>query len=113
MGTPKDETNMLVATSGNAANDHERARIAYEGVPHPVRLTQPFYLGQFEVTYAQYREFVEATAYRTDCEQTGLGGWSKFAGNWIRRPEYVWSTPGEWPHSEGEAPGVLRPERRL
>ncbi len=40
-----------------------------------VRLTRPFELGQFEVTRGQYRQFVDATKYKSDVERGLLGGY--------------------------------------
>jgi formylglycine-generating enzyme required for sulfatase activity len=42
--------------------------------PHSVRITQAFYLGAHEVTIGQFRQFVEATGYKTTCEKGGTGG---------------------------------------
>jgi len=41
---------------------------------HRVSITQPFYLGKYEVTKAQFRKFVEETGYKTDAEKDGKGG---------------------------------------
>jgi len=42
---------------------------------HRVRITRSFLLGQFEVTVGQFRQFVQATGYRTEAEEDGTGGW--------------------------------------
>ena len=44
---------------------------------HPVVLSRPFYLAATEVTRGQFREFVQATGYKTSAEQNELGavGW--------------------------------------
>ena len=36
---------------------------------HEVRITKPFYMGQYEVTVGQFRSFITATAYKTDAEK--------------------------------------------
>ena len=36
---------------------------------HKVTITNPFYLGQYEVTVEQFRRFVEGTGYVTDAEK--------------------------------------------
>ena len=40
-----------------------------------VTLTRDFLIGRHEVTRGQFRNFVDATGYRTDCERDGQGGW--------------------------------------
>lgn len=64
---------------------------------HQVRITRAFYLGQTEVTVGQFRQFVEATSYKTDAEKDGEGGWGynetadKFEGP---DPKYSWRFTG-------------------
>jgi formylglycine-generating enzyme required for sulfatase activity/serine/threonine protein kinase len=96
MGTPHEVTSQIVASAGRMVMPHESVAIGNESAPHRVRLTKPFLLGKFEVTHGQFRRFVETTGYKTLVERNGLGGWSNFQGKWVRRPEHVWSTPGEW-----------------
>ena len=42
-----------------------------EGPQHEVEITQPFYMGQTEVTVGQFRQFVKATGYKTQAEREG------------------------------------------
>jgi formylglycine-generating enzyme required for sulfatase activity len=64
---------------------------------HRVRITRSFLLGKFEVTVGQFRQFVQATGYRTEAEKDGTGGWGydaairKCDG---RKPRYNWRNPG-------------------
>jgi formylglycine-generating enzyme required for sulfatase activity len=102
MGTPKDTIKQLVESAGALAAEHELVAVAEEGEPRRVRLTNPIYLGQFEVTRGQFRQFVNATGYQTQVERSNLGGWSNYGGKWVRRPEHVWSKPGEWQASDDE-----------
>jgi len=36
-----------------------------------VTISHPFYMGKYEITVAQFRQFVEATGYKTDAEKKG------------------------------------------
>jgi formylglycine-generating enzyme required for sulfatase activity len=64
---------------------------------HRVRLTQPYYLGTFEVTKGQFAKFVADQNYRTEAERDGEGGfgWNgtkqEFEG---RDPKYTWKSWG-------------------
>ena len=59
---------------------------------HRVRLTKPFYLGSTEVTVAQYRQFADATDYKTEAEQ-GLNHGKPYKGG---RPLSTWRKPMAW-----------------
>lgn len=64
---------------------------------HRVQITQPFYLGIYEVTRGEFRKFVEATGYRTEPERDGAGGWGYDAVSKRsvgRRPKYSWRSTG-------------------
>jgi len=67
---------------------------------HHVRITKPFYMGAHEVTVSQFREFVEATTYRTKAEHDGKEtGWNADSGKWESHPDYPndyysWKNPG-------------------
>lgn len=56
---------------------------------HRVRITKPFYMGTTEVTVAQFRQFCEATGYKTEAEQ-GLDGGVPDQG---KRPLATWRKP--------------------
>jgi sulfatase modifying factor 1 len=38
---------------------------------HAVRITRPFYIGKFEVTVGEFKQFVNATGYKTTAEISG------------------------------------------
>lgn len=46
---------------------------------HKVRITQPFYLGQYEVTLGQFLKFYDDAKYKLDIERDGQpsGGWNQ------------------------------------
>jgi formylglycine-generating enzyme required for sulfatase activity len=51
---------------------------------HRTQITKPFYLGEFEVTVAQWRRFVEATKFETDAERGApfYAGGDALPGGW-------------------------------
>jgi len=102
MGTPAEVAKQIAEYSDAGVLNHERTIIADEPAPHLVLVSRPYYLGKFEVTRSQFRQFVEASGYRTVLERNGLGGWSKFQGPWVRRAQHVWSSPGEWQPKDDE-----------
>jgi formylglycine-generating enzyme required for sulfatase activity len=86
--------------------EQERFRKLGDEAPvHKVRITRPFYLGQTEVTVAQFRRFLELSGYRPESEADGTGGYGynpaydpdksergdAFEG---RNPKYSWRNPG-------------------
>ncbi len=88
MGTPPDAENRRGA-AGNPV-------FAFERPLHWVRISQPFYMGQQEVTVKQFRTFVEAANYKTTSETNNRGGGhivdARF--NFVRKPEFTWRSPG-------------------
>lgn len=80
---------------GSPEGESERQKD--EGPAHRVRITKPFYLGACEVTVVQFREFVNATGYKTDAEKDGKGGWG-YTGDdkklFKQDPKYTWRNPG-------------------
>jgi formylglycine-generating enzyme required for sulfatase activity len=51
------------STFGMGSPDDEVGRDVSEGPQHPVTIARPFALGKFEVTFGEFRKFVEATGY--------------------------------------------------
>jgi len=61
-----------------------------------VVFAEPFRISTYEITVGQFREFVEATKYKTEGERTGQGGWlpSRSSSFGSQKPEFIWSNPG-------------------
>ena len=55
------------------------------------RITRPFALATTEVTWEQFRVFVEATGYQTEAETNGVGGKTLDGKD---DPNITWRTPG-------------------
>ena len=67
-----------------------------EGPKHRVKLTRPFYMGKYEVTVAQFRQFVQETNYKTEVESSGRGGQTLrlMTGEWQHNPDLNWKNAG-------------------
>lgn len=87
---------------------YERRRVQEledEAPVHRIRITRPFYLGQFEVTVGQFREFLETSGYIPQSVANGTGAYGynakydpaksdsgdAFEG---RDSKYSWRNPG-------------------
>lgn len=104
-GRPLEVTNLLgmkltLIPAGEfmmGSADDESEHQSDEGPIHRVRITKPFYLGVYEVTIGEFRQFVEATNYQTDAEKDGRGGWG-YTGNddrpFERGPRFTWKETG-------------------
>jgi formylglycine-generating enzyme required for sulfatase activity len=92
MGSPETADELLKDFA-----DSNKEWFAGERPVHPVTLTRPFYLGKFEVTKGQFRQFIESTGYRTDAEKDGKGGFG-YTGEgqspFAQRPGFNWSDWG-------------------
>jgi formylglycine-generating enzyme required for sulfatase activity len=53
------------------ASDFDMFVAQSSGPRHVVELSQPFYMSQYEVTVAQFRQFVEETSYQPSAERAG------------------------------------------
>jgi formylglycine-generating enzyme required for sulfatase activity len=77
---------------------NEEGRYDNEGEkPHEVEITQPFYLGKYTVTRGQFRQFVQATGYKTDAEKGEKGwnyGYDAEKKSFEDNPKYNWLNPG-------------------
>ena len=65
---------------------------------HKVTITKPFYLGLYEVTIEQFRQFVDATGYGTDAEKgagfRGAFGWVPDTMEFKMNETYSWRNTG-------------------
>ncbi len=69
--------------------------IEQEQMPrHRVVLTKAYYFGETEVTYSQFRKFIDASGYVTEVEKTK--GWGKEDRGWLLRKGYSWKSAGQW-----------------
>lgn len=97
MGSTQVEVDALLATPTNDGwvRNQLKEHAVNETPRHRVRLTQPFYMSQTEVTVQQFRQFVEETGYETQAESTGIGG-STYSQGLTRsnKPDLNWQNPG-------------------
>ncbi len=91
MGTAESEIRTLVSEVHPLEKGSSTRRILGESPQHQVRITEPFWIGKFEVTRRQYRRFVDATNYFTEQERSGAGGMGWKNGVWQRDPAFLWS----------------------
>src|SRR5262249_37166963 len=75
MGSSADEIKWLLENVAEYKNGPKwlQDNVRDEGPARRVTLREPFYLGSWEVTVGQFREFVKATGYKTDAERGGGG----------------------------------------
>ncbi len=61
-----------------------------------ITFSKPFQMGVYEVTVAQFLEFVEAQGYKPQAESSGFGRWkASTASSWgIQNPNLDWFSPG-------------------
>lgn len=80
MGSPRSEANRL-----NSEDQHRRV------------IRQPFYIGETEVTVAQFRHFVTATKYKTDAEAgTPLDRFKVGSFAAVPQGDREWSLVASW-----------------
>jgi len=75
---------------------------------HEVSIANDFYLGKTEVTFRQFRAFVEATGYKTDAEQAGWANTCPLPGLHPHQRGLDWRRPGFEPGDDHPAVVVSR-----
>lgn len=91
MGSPKQELDWLRLTFRRIWREGHKQWFQDETPLHPVRITRPFYMGAYEVTVRQFRDFVNETKYKTDAEK-GDGGmiFSNKEERWVPQKNMKW-----------------------
>ncbi|MBL8820230.1 MAG: formylglycine-generating enzyme family protein [Planctomyces sp.] len=81
---------------GNANPNEAGEYSQCEGPQHRVQITRPIRMSKYEITVAQFRQFVEETGYVTDVERSGKGcnGLNAETGQVERSAERNWRSPG-------------------
>jgi sulfatase modifying factor 1 len=94
MGSPESEPGVALIKAV-----WQKLGIEYSETQHQVRLSS-FYMSKYAVTVAEFRRFVEATAYRTDAEKEGRS--FVFSNGEVKAADGV-----NWRHGVS---GTLRPQ---
>ena len=91
MGAEDDDT---------GADDNERPA-------HTVRFERGFAMSRTEITVGQFRQFVEATGYRTTATRRGFSlAYDELSGNFVRRSHVDWSTAYDGSRARDDLPVV-------
>jgi formylglycine-generating enzyme required for sulfatase activity len=91
---------MVVVPAGNfmmGSPKTEVGRFDPEGPQHPVTIATSFALGKYEVTVAEFKDFVQVTGYRTEAERNpdqGLAVWDEKKDKWVWSKGQSWRSPG-------------------
>jgi len=102
MGSPEAVDQLVKAFSAA-----EKKWLTGERPVHPVTISQPFYLGKYEVTKGQFAKFVDDTNYKTDAEKDGKGAYG-FTGDkdkpFVQKPSFTWR---DWGVDQGNNSPVV------
>jgi formylglycine-generating enzyme required for sulfatase activity len=91
---------MVVVPAGNfmmGSPKTEVGRFDPEGPQHPVTIATSFALGKYEVTVAEFKDFVQVTGYQTEAERNpdqGLAVWDEKKDKWVWSKGQSWRSPG-------------------
>jgi formylglycine-generating enzyme len=74
---------------------------------HLVKISKPFLMGKYPVTFGQFRTFVEETGYQTEGESAGSGstGLDLTTGKVETKPDYTWK---QWLREDKKNPSGFR-----
>jgi formylglycine-generating enzyme required for sulfatase activity len=89
---PSNMIQVAAATFIMGSPTTEAGRRDNEGPQHPVTISKGFYLGKFEVTVGDFRQFVDATGYKTEAE-TSDGGRVWTGSAWETKADANWKNP--------------------
>src|SRR5262249_33414521 len=91
MGSSQEEIDLWLKQAFDAWT---KELLPGEGLQHEVEITQPFYLGQTEVTVGQFRQFAKATGYKTQAEREGGARRHLPNSQWMADADTNWMSPG-------------------
>ncbi len=64
-------------------------------LPHPVKISKPFYMGKHEITRGQFRQFIKETKYETSSEINGGWGYDRKNNKYVTQSKlYSWKNVG-------------------
>ena len=95
MGSRESIDQLKAAFPVEAAANAQHLKFEGEWPLHKVTITRPFYLGEYEVTKREFKQFVEEAGFRTDAERSEKGGTGfTFEGDkllsWGQRSNFTW-----------------------
>ena len=93
MGSPKQELDWLRLTFRRIWREGHKQWFQDETPLHPIRITKAFYMGAYDVTVKEFRDFVNDTKYKTDAEK-GDGGmvFSNKENRWVPQKDMKWDS---------------------
>lgn len=91
--TPSEINAVLREIELHGAGEFDKFAARSSAPRHAVQLTRPFYIGVSEVTFAQFRRFVEETGYKSTLEA-------------VQSPPFTWKSLGEQADDDQPVCGV-------
>lgn len=95
MGSPPAEQAEVRRIDSEKEPSKEPIDLATEH-QHSVAITKPFYLGRYEVTVGQFRQFTHASSYVTEAEirQIPVIGYDETRDDFVQSPKFNFRMPG-------------------